>query len=104
VNRIGQVLFISLKPKKILEYIFLAALFCPVIAFAYVGPGAGITMLGSLWGLIIAVIFVLFGLVFLPVKLLRNKLRKKKETAAREEKAELPEQEESVKNDIGNSE
>jgi amino acid transporter len=50
----------------------------PLTALAYVGPGAGITMLGSLWGLIVAIVFVVAGLLILPFKLLRNRLRQKK--------------------------
>ena len=59
----------------------------PSLAFAYVGPGAGITMLGSLWGLIIAVVLVIAGLLFLPFKLMRNKARARK--AAKAEKEQL---------------
>ncbi len=50
--------------------------FQPTVADAYVGPGAGLTMLGSLWGLIIAVLFVIFGVLLLPIKLLLNRVRK----------------------------
>ena len=55
------------------------ALLLPCLTYAYVGPGAGITMLGSLWGLIVAVVFVLIGVLILPIKLLRNKAKKRKE-------------------------
>lgn len=53
----------------------------PFAAHAYVGPGAGLTMLGSLWGLIVAVVFVVFGLLILPYKLMRNKRRRAREEA-----------------------
>ena len=59
--------------------------FAPATAFAYVGPGAGITMLGSLWGLIVAVVFIVFGLLFLPFKILRNRMKKNKAKAAIDE-------------------
>jgi hypothetical protein len=51
-------------------------------AFAYVGPGAGLTLLGALWGLILAV-FMSVGFVILwPFrKLLR---RYKRETTLRD--------------------
>jgi uncharacterized membrane protein len=62
--------------------------FMPLMAEAYVGPGAGLTMLGSLWGLIVAVVFVLFGLLILPYKLMRNKRRKAREQAEQAERAE----------------
>jgi len=59
--------------------------FAPATAFAYVGPGAGITMLGSLWGLIVAVVFIVFGLLFLPFKILRNRMKKNKAKATIDE-------------------
>ena len=61
---------------------YLLALLFPATTFAYVGPGAGISMLGSLWGLIIAVVFVIFGLLVLPIKIMRNKRKKQKAEAA----------------------
>lgn len=51
----------------------------PMAVNAYVGPGAGLTMLGSLWGLIIAVLFIVFGILLLPVKLMLNRMRKNKQ-------------------------
>jgi uncharacterized membrane protein len=61
--------------------LYLAAtclLILPGIASAYVGPGAGITMLGSLWGLILAIVFVLVGILILPYKIIRNRMKQKK--------------------------
>lgn len=48
-------------------------------AHAYVGPGAGITMLGALWAVIAAIVLALAGLLVWPV---RRLLRKKKERLA----------------------
>jgi len=48
----------------------------PAVANAYVGPGAGLTMLGSLWGLILAIVFVVLGLLILPFKIMRNRMKK----------------------------
>jgi hypothetical protein len=39
-----------------------------VPAAAYVGPGAGITMLGALWGLVVAVVAALGFLVMWPLR------------------------------------
>lgn len=54
-----------------------AATLSAVPAFAYVGPGAGLTLLGALWGLILAV-FMSVGFVILwPFrKLLRRHKRR----------------------------
>ena len=57
-------------------------------AYAYVGPGAGLTMLGSLWGLIIAVVFIVFGLLILPIKLMRNRMKKNKAEQEAQREAE----------------
>jgi uncharacterized membrane protein len=61
-------------------------LLSPTVTMAYVGPGAGLTMLGSLWGLILAVVFIVFGLLILPIKIMRNKMKKNK-AAEEQEKA-----------------
>ena len=37
-------------------------------AHAYVGPGAGLTMLGALWGVILALVFIIGGLLIWPVR------------------------------------
>ena len=60
-------------------------------AFAYVGPGAGITMLGSLWGLIIAIVFVVFGLLILPFKIMRNRMKRNKSDALADDTEEQKE-------------
>jgi hypothetical protein len=45
-------------------------------AAAYIGPGAGITMLGALWGVIVAVFLAIGAVLFWPIRLLLRKLRK----------------------------
>jgi hypothetical protein len=59
------------------RFILAGLLLSPTAAIAYVGPGAGLTMLGSLWGLILAIVFVVFGLLILPFKIMRNRMKKK---------------------------
>lgn len=46
-------------------------------ALAYVGPGAGLGMLGSLLAVLAAVVIGLLGLVLYPFMLLRKMLRKR---------------------------
>ena len=53
----------------------LAVVGLPHAAAAYVGPGAGLTMLGALWAVIAAVVFALAGLVIWPVRAMRRRRR-----------------------------
>ncbi|MFM8289524.1 MAG: hypothetical protein ACKOGA_22765 [Planctomycetaceae bacterium] len=53
-----------------------AALAGGLALVAYVGPGAGLGMLGSLLAVAIAVVVGLLGLVLYPLSLLRKLLRK----------------------------
>lgn len=50
----------------------------PEIAMAYVGPGAGISVLGALWGLIVGVVMALGIVLFWPIRML---IRKRKAAA-----------------------
>ena len=45
---------------------------------AYVGPGAGITLLWSLLAVLIGILFMVFGLVLSPVRLLLRLIRRNK--------------------------
>ena len=47
----------------------------PAEALAYVGPGGGITLIGALWAVLVAVVLTVFGLVWWPLRAL---LRKRK--------------------------
>jgi hypothetical protein len=51
-------------------------------AAAYIGPGAGITMLGALWGVIVAVALALGAVLFWPIRVLLRKRRKPAAPAA----------------------
>ena len=45
-------------------------------AAAYIGPGAGITMLGALWGVVVAVFLAIGAVLFWPIRILLRKRRK----------------------------
>ena len=52
----------------------IALLLTPQLAFAYVGPGAGLTAIGTVLALIGAVLLGIFGFIWYPVKrLLRGR-------------------------------
>jgi hypothetical protein len=44
-------------------------------ADAYIGPGAGITMLGALFAVIVAIVFAIGGLIYWPIRSMRRRLR-----------------------------
>lgn len=50
-----------------------AALFAPDRAFAYLGPGAGLGMIGSLIAIVVVVLVVVLGLVVYPLRMLRKR-------------------------------
>jgi len=56
--------------------IALAALAVPGWAFAYMGPGAGLGMLGSLIAVLAAVALAVFGILVLPVRMFLKHRRK----------------------------
>lgn len=60
-----------------------AALLCVVLlalttqpAAAYIGPGAGITMLGALWGVIVAIALAVGAILFWPIRILFRRRRR----------------------------
>lgn len=58
-------------------------LLAPASAFAYVGPGAGLSLLGALWALAVAVVTALVFVVAWPV---RRMLRRRRAENARRER------------------
>jgi type VI protein secretion system component VasK len=48
----------------------------PDPAHAYIGPGAGVTVLGALWAVIAAVVLALAGLLLWPIRMM---MRRKKQ-------------------------
>jgi type VI protein secretion system component VasK len=56
-----------------------AAVLAASPAFAYVGPGAGLTLLGALWGLILAVVVSVGFLLLWPI---RRMIRRKRQATA----------------------
>jgi hypothetical protein len=55
----------------------LAATFTVSPAFAYVGPGAGLTLLGALWGLVLAIVMSIGFIILWPF---RRLMRRRKPT------------------------
>ncbi len=54
-------------------------------AFAYIGPGAGIPIIGSLLGMVVTVVLVIAAILFWPI---RKILKKKKKNQNKREQSE----------------
>jgi membrane protein implicated in regulation of membrane protease activity len=71
-----------------------ARLFCcgcfllPAAASAYVGPGAGLSLLGALWALLIAIGTAIVFVLAWPVRRMLRRKREARERAEREREAE----------------
>jgi hypothetical protein len=66
---------------------FLMASVAPATAYAYIGPGAGISAIGAVLALIGAVALAIVGFVWYPLKRLKkNRQKARTETAKRDEK------------------
>lgn len=55
-------------------------------AYAYIGPGAGLSMLGAFWGLVVAVLAALSFLLLWPIR----KMFKKKNAGAEVDTQDKP--------------
>ena len=71
-------------------------------AAAYVGPGAGISVLGALWGLIVGIVMALGVILFWPIRMMIRKNKAKKEAAA--QPAPDTQTADAAKQDAGSSE
>ena len=75
----------NLPPLLLASLALLASAAAASPALAYIGPGAGITMLGALWGVVVAVALALGAVLFWPIRaLLRRRKRPVGAAAARD--------------------
>jgi hypothetical protein len=58
-------------------------------ADAYIGPGAGLSVLGSLWAILVGLVIALFAILTWPIRILWRRLRgvRKPDSAPAEPKA-----------------
>jgi hypothetical protein len=56
-------------------------------AMAYIGPGAGVTMLGALWSVLVAIVLAIGAVIFWPVRILIRRFRNRSAKAASEKAA-----------------
>lgn len=69
--------------RYLVSTLVLLSLTLPTAAFAYVGPGAGLSLLGALWGLVAAVGTAIAFIVAWPIRRLLRRTRHSKTDAAR---------------------
>lgn len=66
-----------------MKWIAVALLLCAgAPAMAYVGPGAGLTLLSALWGLLVALLAAMAFLVVWPIRRWRRRRQEALETGA----------------------
>jgi hypothetical protein len=65
--------------KQIIRIILLAIILFPITIYAYVGPGAGISFLGALWAVIVAIALAIGGILAWPIRSLLRKRKLKKQ-------------------------
>jgi uncharacterized membrane protein len=56
----------------------LILLFVVEPAMAYIGPGSGLSLLGSLWSIVLGVVLVLFAIIAWPLRRLLRRIRARK--------------------------
>ena len=73
-----------LKRRGLLIVLAVQALVQPAAALAYVGPGAGLSVIGSLLAFFAAIIVGIFGFLWFPVRRILRKRKQAKEQASRD--------------------
>lgn len=71
-----------LKFRGLLIVLVVQALVQPATALAYVGPGAGLSVIGSLLAFFAAIIVGIFGFLWFPVRRILRKRKQAKEQAS----------------------
>jgi Flp pilus assembly protein TadB len=74
------------KPKTIAILACICLALSPLAASAYVGPGAGLSLLGALWALIVAVGAAVIFLFAWPIRRMRRRKREAMELEEQERK------------------
>lgn len=76
--------------KKLFSFISVLLVFAAISfqpAYAYIGPGGGLTAIGAILSLIAVVIVTFFGFLWYPIKRLRKKWRERKNQTDTESKS-----------------
>ncbi len=68
--------------------IAIAALLVSAPAVAYIGPGSGISLLGGLWGVLVAIVLAVGAVLIWPIRYVFRRLKRKFGGAPASEAAE----------------
>ena len=47
-------------------------------AFAYIGPGSGISLLGGIWSVLVGILLALAAILFWPIRLMIKRMRRRR--------------------------
>ena len=64
---------------------FCMLLLVSISAEAYIGPGAGLSVLGSLWAVLVGIVLALLAILSWPIRVLWRRLRGRKAASDRNE-------------------
>jgi hypothetical protein len=59
-----------------MRVLLLLILIVPATALAYIGPGAGVSFLGSLWAVLAGIVIALVAILAWPIRYFVRRLRK----------------------------
>lgn len=68
-------------------------------AFAYVGPGAGLSLIGALWGLLVAIVAALGFIILWPMRRMRRQRAMARRTS--EDQSTREQENRSIKDEGG---
>jgi len=83
------------KVLTLVEVVFVGVTASPV-AMAYVGPGAGISVLGTLLSVVVVLFLGIIGLVLWPLRVLQQRWKAKAGAAAEQRAAGAPQKSEEL--------
>lgn len=72
-------------------------------ALAYIGPGSGISLLGGLWGVLVAIVLAIGAILIWPIRYMFRRLRRKRGGTVGSQPAATTETPEAVESDQSSS-
>ena len=63
---------------RLFIFFLVSSIFIPSFSYAYLGPGLGFGVLALFYSIILAILAILFGLIYFPIKKILNRKKQKK--------------------------